>query len=117
MCQEQAKRHIHADLIIAWANGAEIQTRSGGDWRDWFNPNASPTWSPNYEYRVKPKPPVKKYQWAYKRKDNGIPKATSLYYKDKSELLEKNFDVVMTQSQFEWIEEIEASCKEFPSNT
>ena len=47
------KPHKHKDLIIAWANGVEIQYKNyHGDWRDatW------PDWSEKTEYRVKPEP-------------------------------------------------------------
>lgn len=45
--------HKHKDLIIAWANGAEIQYRflTDNEWRDTKNPS----WNSNiYIYRVKP---------------------------------------------------------------
>jgi hypothetical protein len=45
-------RHKHADLIIAWANGANIQLFSReGKWVD-----IDPAWSLNTTYRVKPEP-------------------------------------------------------------
>lgn len=50
-----AERHKHADLIIAWANGAKIQYRdpdySDGEWDE----TTHPTWSEYKEYRIKPK--------------------------------------------------------------
>lgn len=56
--------HKHADLIKAWADGAEIEERprngiwytfDGGFWAD----------SDEYEYRIKPeeKKPVKRWLW------------------------------------------------------
>ena len=56
-------KHKHADLIHAWADGAEIQYRHwGSDWKD----SRSPTWDVNWEYRIKPeeKKPVVRYLWA-----------------------------------------------------
>lgn len=45
-------RHKHADLIYAWAEGAEIQIRStGGAWFD-----GPPSWDERCEYRIKPAP-------------------------------------------------------------
>lgn len=45
------ERHVHADLIIAWANGAEIQVMlSESDWRT----TTWPSWSPVMVYRIKP---------------------------------------------------------------
>lgn len=42
-------KHKHADLIIAWANGAEIQVKNDGNWTD-----IEPSWLKNKEYRIKP---------------------------------------------------------------
>lgn len=43
----------HADLIIAWANGAEIQWR-GSDNSKWENVE-NPNFHEEYQYRIKPK--------------------------------------------------------------
>jgi hypothetical protein len=58
MC-ENVNRRPHAEEIIAWANGYEIQIMSdkGLGWQD----AKSPRFLPQHEYRVKPK--VKKYRW------------------------------------------------------
>jgi len=46
-------KHKHADLIIAWANGAPIQWKDRhGQWEDM----GEPLWSENHEYRIKPEP-------------------------------------------------------------
>lgn len=47
-------KHKHADLIHAWADGAQIEVKhpSNGSWWD-ANP---PCWDTNYEYRIKPEP-------------------------------------------------------------
>ena len=45
-------RHKHADLIHAWADGAQVQVLHCGNWID--TPN--PLWLENNEYRVKPQP-------------------------------------------------------------
>ena len=46
------KRHPHADLIIAWANGEEIQCYV--PWKNcWLD--CDPKWNEEIEYRVKPK--------------------------------------------------------------
>ena len=120
MCEkEQAitnnKRHVHADLIIAWANGAEIQAKQGDDWRDWVNPITSPTWCPHYEYRVKPKPPVKKYLWAFCLKRDGVAKATQFHFESEEDLIKRLFGNELGTPSFHWIQRIEASCKEFPA--
>ena len=46
-------RHTHADLIIEWANGAQIQCfRSDYTWVDALDPS----WLEYTQYRVKPEP-------------------------------------------------------------
>lgn len=47
------KQHKHAELIIAWANGAEIEFYSESN-REWFC-EPKPNWVKSLEYRVKPK--------------------------------------------------------------
>lgn len=44
--------HKHADLIRAWADGAEIECLLTGLWIKAPNPN----WGIDYEYRIKPEP-------------------------------------------------------------
>jgi hypothetical protein len=45
-------KHKHAELIKAWADGAEIEVKVNGGWD-----NAKrPSWAEFTEYRVKPKP-------------------------------------------------------------
>lgn len=48
--------HVHADLIKAWADGAEIEVQSstGGTWA----PAPNPKWLCDQSYRIKPKPPI-----------------------------------------------------------
>ena len=55
--------HVHAELIKAWADGAEIESLTIHDWKDCFQPR----WSPSCEYRIKPepKPDVVLYAVAY----------------------------------------------------
>ena len=50
--------HKHAELIKAWADGAEIETRPYSD-AGWF-PLEEPHWHVEREYRIKtePKPDV-----------------------------------------------------------
>jgi hypothetical protein len=59
-------KHKHADLIHAWADGAEIQSTwlGGNDWED----DLFPTWAINKVYRIKPeeKKPVVRWLWAYR---------------------------------------------------
>ena len=66
------QRHKHADVIIAWANGAEIEYRLGPD--DSWSKATSPNWHADCEYRVKP--PARKYRVALFRFSS---EATSRY--------------------------------------
>ncbi|CAB5194772.1 hypothetical protein UFOVP172_28 [uncultured Caudovirales phage] len=47
-------KHKHAELIKAWADGAQIEflTTDTGEWCDLTNPR----WSEGVQYRVKPEP-------------------------------------------------------------
>jgi len=47
-------RHIHAELIIAWANGAQIQCRLSE--KDKWEDVTTPVWLERFLYRVKPEP-------------------------------------------------------------
>ena len=46
-------RHKHADLIHAWAEGAEIEIKLGAEWCN----EEKPEWHTTFEYRIKPKEP------------------------------------------------------------
>jgi hypothetical protein len=50
------KPHKHAEVIKAWADGAEIEYRRPGEIWKTSGP-VGPAWNPDSEYRVKPKPP------------------------------------------------------------
>jgi hypothetical protein len=53
------KPHKHAELIKAWADGAEIEYESHGIWVD----EAYPDWYPEMQYRIKPE--QKPDKWSY----------------------------------------------------
>ena len=62
------QRHKHADVIIAWANGAKIEYRKSPE--DIWSAAEFPGRYENYEYRVMP--PAKKYRVALLQNiDNG----------------------------------------------
>ena len=56
------QRHKHADVIIAWAEGNDVQVwdKLLSAWGDVAT--KSPTWREDWEYRIKP--PAKKYRVA-----------------------------------------------------
>ena len=66
------QRHKHADVIIAWAEGKDVQVWdfTQNEWGDVTD--KSPTWCEDWEYRIKP--PAKKYRVALFESD------TSIYY-------------------------------------
>ena len=47
-------KHIHAELIHAWADGAKIEIRRSAD-APWEKTEA-PKWYSEFEYRIKPEP-------------------------------------------------------------
>lgn len=52
------KPHKHAEVIKAWADGAEIEYKDlGGRWREVINP----CWNSYTKYRVKPRPAKQPY--------------------------------------------------------
>lgn len=57
-------KHKHAELIHAWADGAEIEYRR--DESEFWKKAIFPSWDHYYEYRIKPepKPDVVKYALA-----------------------------------------------------
>ena len=56
------QRHKHADVIIAWAEGKDVQVWDEGAkcWRD--VKTSTPAFIEDWEYRIKP--PAKKYRVA-----------------------------------------------------
>lgn len=56
------KPHKHKDLIIAWANGAQIQYKTPAmqEWDD----IAEPSWVTDCFYRIKPRPVIRTFQVA-----------------------------------------------------
>lgn len=47
--------HVYAEVIKAWADGADIQYRNRGSTCEWVDV-MRPSWDDQYEYRVKPEP-------------------------------------------------------------
>ena len=55
-------RHKHADLIIAWANGAQIQVLNTYDGKWYDVVDEAPLWKgENYRIKPEPKPDIVKY--------------------------------------------------------
>ena len=60
------QRHKHADVIIAWAEGKDVQVWDRGPNRWCDVKTSTPTFIEDWEYRIKP--PAKKYRVALFRK-------------------------------------------------
>lgn len=50
------KPHKHAEVIKAWADGAQIQCKAKTTTEHWVDITTQPAWWADYEYRVKPEP-------------------------------------------------------------
>ena len=59
--------HKHAELIKAWADGAEIQYEADLKWFD----APQPCWDVSTSYRIKPEPKPDVVRWVYGRKGMG----------------------------------------------
>ena len=60
------KRHKHADVIHAWAEGAEIEYRHGPN--HWWHDAINPCWDNDFQYRIKHKEP----EWWENIPEHGI---------------------------------------------
>ena len=62
-------KHIHCDVIKAWADGEEVEYRHPDD--TCWHKASTPNWDVNIQYRVKPKPVTKWYRVALFKWDDG----------------------------------------------
>jgi hypothetical protein len=49
------------EILLAAADGKEIEYFTDNDWVDWDNPQPSDAWSLDYAYRLRIKPPRREY--------------------------------------------------------
>jgi hypothetical protein len=94
-------KHKHAELIHAWADGAEIQIYSK-ELDNWINLD-KPTWDFDGEYRIKPeeKKPVVRWLWATKHMKSPEAWRQSSLFMTAEELAEEYPDVV-SSVRLEW---------------
>ena len=61
------KRHKHYDLIVKWAANPDGYTVYGKAYyeSEWVA-TSTPMWREEFEYKLVPKPKVKKWKWVYK---------------------------------------------------
>ena len=92
------QRHKHADVIIAWAEGEDVQV-----WdhtiNKWGDVPGTPTWCERWEYRIKP--PAKKCRAAL-LKDNREPYALAINSQDYADTIEQRKDFIRWLT--DWIE-------------
>jgi hypothetical protein len=62
MTAKKSAPHVHAELIKAWADGAEIEYKN--NWSGTWDLTLNPAWDTSAEYRLKPKKIVKKFRVA-----------------------------------------------------
>lgn len=92
------KRHKHADLIIAWANGAQIQFKSGsGNWVDCMSLVIG--WYEEVEYRIKRE--KLQYRVALLKRDDKVWTSVT-----SEPLVAKSFEELDTFSRWltDWVE-------------
>ena len=77
-------KHKHSELIIAWANGATIETYMVSD-DEWVTA-INPLWDKNRQYRVKPQPKITKAYMHYDGIEEEVQKG-SFNYKDPRNVL------------------------------
>lgn len=102
MCNNQRKPHKHAELIKAWADGAEIEFLQVDVWKSCSN---FPRWDDDTKYRVKPKPKVKKWRWVTKNKITDALGVTGMHIRDESEVHPSYYPVQKIDSTMIEVEE------------
>lgn len=101
--------HKHAELIKAWADGAEIECRSVSvnKWVTLDGPggDTQPAWLDGCEYRIKPQPPkkVEMWQWVYKDRDSVI-YMSSGFYKNEAEAESSTCSTILHRAEWTRIE-------------
>lgn len=98
-------KHKHADLIHAWADGAEIQYKANmiGGGIAWCD-DELPRWNECWEYRIKPeeKKPVVRWLWAFK--DGWAWRILTTYATEHEAAMSKNNLVKLEWSRTEFPE-------------
>ena len=88
----EPEKHIHHDLIVAWAKdpvNVIIQYKVPTGWNDTsFN---SPSWDINTEYRIKPKTEqVTRWKWVFLSGGDQIMESTAYYTEEEAKNQFKN---------------------------
>jgi len=82
--------HVHAELIKAWADGAEIQLKMNAvQWGDCVDPY----WNPDLEYRIKPEPkPDHVYYGVFEMDGSRVLESCFTKVNDQGDELKLTFD-------------------------
>ena len=98
--------HKHRDVIIAWANGEEIQYKGSlGTWIDWKKGQMGPTFDSDGEYRIKPKI-VKREGWVNVYKSSVCTALVSNAYPSKESADINKSPDRLACIRIEWEEEV-----------
>jgi hypothetical protein len=92
-------KHVHYDVIVAWAAGEEIEGLCAEGWKTILEP----AWCEGSEYRIKPKR-VKKEGWVNVYPGNFLCYFHSKVHADKSDEVGKDKRVACIR--IEWEEEV-----------
>lgn len=88
----ETEKHIHHDLIVAWAKNPkgviiQFQKTNSGVWAD--TGDNTPSWHADVQYRIKPKTKeVQRWKWVFKVQDGY--EITNAYYTEEE--ANKHFD-------------------------
>jgi hypothetical protein len=95
-------RHKHADLIHAWAEGAEIEVKTPSGWKD----VPDPSWIPTIKYRINPRT-VRREGWVnIFRSPIGISIVAAPIFELKEDAEDSKPTGWITTTRIEWEEEI-----------
>lgn len=64
------KTHKHAELIKAWADGAEIEVKD--EYQECWTKTHTPNWDLHYQYRIKPDPKLDLVRYVRAEWDPGL---------------------------------------------
>lgn len=95
--------HKHRDVIIAWANGAQIQFFDVDEWIDCHEDG--PRWHEEKQYRVKPKI-VKREGWVNVYRSNTSTAYIGFAFDTKDQALEGATKDSISCIRIEWEEEV-----------
>lgn len=102
--------HKHAEVIKAWADGAQIQFRYPPRYPNWADVDGNPEWYSDMEYRVKPKKVTKKRWYRTYREGNEIKVYTTdtdiwvdglIEWPPRHSWLMPSYDYILIETEYE----------------